>query len=414
MLTRRTFAALIAGAAAAPKTAWSQPVTSKTVFYASVGPELTLYDVDVADAALRKRATVTLPANIQYAWPHPSKRYFYVVSSSGGPGVAGDKHLANAFRVDPASGALEPHGDPQALPSRPIHTSVDASGEYLLTAYNAPSNVTVHRISRDGTIGDQVAQPGKPDAGIYAHQIRTTPGNRTAILVARGNNATDGKPEDPGALKVYGFKDGVLTNLASIAPGNGLGFGPRHLDFHPSESWMFVSIERQNKLYVYRLAADGTLGREALFVKETLADPVNVKPAQGAGPIHVHPNGRFVYLTNRNQGEVEFEGKKVFNGGENNVAVFAIDRETGEPKLIQTIDGQGIHLRTFGIDPSGRLLVAASIRPLPMREGNKIGTLTAGIMLYRIGDDGRLAFVRKYDVDTGKGQQFWSGMVALA
>jgi 6-phosphogluconolactonase len=176
MLTRRTFAALIAGTAAAPKTAWSQPVTSKTVFYASVGPELTRYDVDVADAALRKRATVTLPANIQYAWPHPSKRYFYVVSSSGGPGVAGDKHLANAFRVDPASGALEPHGEPQALPSRPIHTSVDASGEYLLTAYNAPSNVTVHRIGRDGTIGDQIAQPGKPDAGIYAHQIRTTPG----------------------------------------------------------------------------------------------------------------------------------------------------------------------------------------------------------------------------------------------
>jgi 6-phosphogluconolactonase (cycloisomerase 2 family) len=404
----------MAGAAAAPKTAWSQSVTKKTVFYASIGPELTLYDVDVADAALRKRATVMLPANIQYAWPHPSKRYFYVVSSSGGPGVAGDKHLANAFRVDPSSGALEPHGEPQALPSRPIHTSVDASGEFLLTAYNGPSNVTVHRIGQDGKIGDQVAQPGKPDAGIYAHQIRTTPGNRTVILVARGNNAADGKPEDPGALKVYGFKDGVLTNLASIAPGTGLGFGPRHLDFHPSEPWVFVSIERQNKLYVYRLAADGTLGRDPSFVKDTLADPVNIKPAQGAGPIHVHPNGRFVYLTNRNQGEVEFEGKKVFNGGENNVAVFAIDRESGEPKLIQTIDGQGIHLRTFGIDPSGRLLVAASIRPLPMREGNKIKTLTAGIMVYRIGDDGRLAFVRKYDVDTGKGQQFWSGMVALA
>ena len=414
MISRRTFAALLAGTAAAPRTVWSEPVTTKAVFYASTGPELTLYDVDVADAALHKRATVTLPANIQYAWPHPSKRYFYVVSSSGGPGVAGNKHLANAFRVDPASGALEPHGEPQALPSRPIHTSVDASGEYLLTAYNAPSNVTVHRISRDGTIGDQVAQPGKPDAGIYAHQIRTTPGNRTAILVSRGNNAADGKPEDPGALKVYAFKDGALTNLASIAPGNGLGFGPRHLDFHPSEPWVFVSIERQNKLYVYRLAADGTLGRDPLFTKETLADPVNVKPAQGAGPIHVHPNGRFVYLTNRNQGEIEFEGKKVFNGGENNVAVFAIDGKTGEPNLIQTIDGHGIHLRTFGIDPSGRLLLAASIKPLLMREGNAVKTLSAGITVYRINADGTLAFVRKYDVDTGKGQQFWSGVVALA
>ena len=414
MINRRTFGALLAGAAAAPKYAWSQQVTGKTVFYASVGPELALYDIDIADAALQKRGTITLPANVQYAWPHPSKRYFYVVSSSGGPGLAGDKHLANAFRVDPQSGALQPHGEPQALPSRPIHTSVDAAGEYLLTAYNDPSNVTVHRIKGDGTLGDMVSQPSKPDAGIYAHQILAAPRNQTAILVTRGNNATASKPEDPGALKVYGFKNGVLSNIASVAPGTGLGFGPRHLDFHPKEPWVYVSIERQNQLYVYKLEADGTLGREPLFTKNTLADPKNVKPVQGAGPIHVHPNGRFVYVTNRNQGEVELEGKKVFNGGENNVAVFSIDQQTGEPTLIQTIEGHGIHLRTFGIDPGARVLVAASIRPMPMREGSEIKTLTAGLMVYRVGGDGKLAFVRKYDVDTGKGQQFWSGMVTLA
>ena len=356
MINRRTFAALLAGTVAAPKRAWSEPVTAKTVFYTSVGPELTLFDIDIADAALQKRSTVTLPANIQYAWPHPSKRYLYVVSSNGGPGLAGDKHLASAFRIDPASGALQPHGEPQALPSRPIHTSVDKSGEYLLTAYNDPSNVTVHRIKPDGTLGDAVSQPGKPDAGIYGHQVRTTPGNQTAILVSRGNNAAGGKAEDPGALKLYAFKDGALTNLASVAPGNGLGFGPRHLDFHPTQPFVYVSIERQNKLYVYQLQPDGALSREPIFIKDTLADPANEKPAQGAGPIHVHPNGRFVYVTNRNQGEIDVDGKKVFNGGENNVAVFAIDEKTGEPKLIQTIEGHGIHLRTFGIDPTGKLL----------------------------------------------------------
>src|SRR5262245_52733838 len=86
MINRRTFTALLAGTVAAPKRAWSQQVTAKTVFYASTGPELALFDVDVADAALQKRSTVALPANVQYAWPHPSKRWLYVVSSSGGPG----------------------------------------------------------------------------------------------------------------------------------------------------------------------------------------------------------------------------------------------------------------------------------------------------------------------------------------
>jgi len=389
-------------------------VTAKTVFYASTGPQLTLFDLDVAEAALEKRSTVILPANVQYAWPHPSKRYLYVVSSDGGPGVPGTMHRANAFRIDPLSGSLQPHGEPQSLPSRPIHASVDASGEYLLTAYNAPSRVSVHRLNADGSIGEAVRQADKLDVGIYAHQIRTTSANDAAILVTRGNNAAQGKPEDPGALKLFAFKHGALTNLASIAPASGLGFGPRHLDFHPSAPWVYVSVERQNKLYTYKLQSDGVLGRDPLFVKDTLADPVNVKPGQGAGAIHVHPNGRFVYLTNRNQDEVDFQGRKVFNDGETNVAVFAIDEKTGEPDLIQTVEGHGIQLRTFGIDATGQLLLAASIKPLLVREGNAVKPLTAGITVYRIDADGTLAFVRKYDADTGKGQQFWSGMVALA
>ena len=389
-------------------------MTINTVFYASTGPQLTLFGLDVAEAALEKRSAVVLPANIQYAWPHPSKRYLYVVSSDGGPGAAGTTHRANAFRIDPASGSLQSDGEPQSLPSRPIHVSIDASGEYLLTAYNAPSSVCVHRLNADHSIGEAVHQADKLDVGIYAHQIRTTPDNGAAILVTRGNNAADGKPEDPGALKLFAFKRGALSNLASIAPASGLGFGPRHFDFHPSAPWVYVSVERQNKLYTYQLQSDGVLGGEPLFVKETLTDPVNVKPGQGAGAIHVHPNGRFVYLTNRNQDEVDFQGRKVFNDGENNVAVFAIDEKTGEPNLIQTVEGHGIQLRTFGIDPSGRLLLAASIKPLLVREGNAVKTLSAGITVYRINADGTLAFVRKYDVDTGKGQQFWSGVVALA
>jgi hypothetical protein len=127
----------------------------------------------------------------------------------------------------------------------------------------------------------------------------------------------------------------------------------------------------------------------------------------------VHPNGRLVYLTNRASAVTDHAGTKVFAGGENSVVVFAIDQQTGEPKLIQSIDGRGIQLRTFAIDPSGRVLVAASIMPLAVRQANGIGTLTAGLTMFRTGDDGKLEFVRKYDVETGNAQQFWSGMVTL-
>jgi 6-phosphogluconolactonase len=378
---------------------------SKTVYYASTGPELTLYDVDVDNAALLKRSAVTLPANIQYVWPHPSRRYLYAVSSNGGPQVAGDTHRANALTIDQATGALQMHGTPAALPSRPIHCSVDASGAYLLTTYNNPSNITVHRLNADGTIGAPVAQPEKIDAGIYAHQILATPANDAVLLVTRGNDAKPDRPEDPGAIKTFGFDKGALTGLASIAPGTGLGFGPRHLDFHPTKPWVFVSIERQNKLYVYARDASTGLARAPMFVKDTLADP-KPRVRQAAGAIHVHPSGKFVYLTNRASDLVELNGTKAFPGGENNVAVFAIDQASSEPTLIQNADGQAIELRTFGIEPSGRMLVAASIKPVAVRDAGGIKTVPAKLCVFHIGSDGKLELKRQYDVDTG-------GMVTL-
>jgi 6-phosphogluconolactonase len=166
MIDRRTLTTLLAGAAAVPgltaKLAWAQAAKSRAVYYAAVGSDLALYGMNVDDATLEKRSTITLPGNVQYAWPHPSRQFFYVVSSGGGPGVARDKNFANAFRIDPATGALTPHGQPVILPSRPIHTSVD-TGAYLLTAYNEPSSLTVHRINRDGTLGERVNQPNTLD-----------------------------------------------------------------------------------------------------------------------------------------------------------------------------------------------------------------------------------------------------------
>ena len=414
-MNRRTFAAVFAGSIASRRRIWEQAagVRTRTVFYSAVGGDLTLYSMDLDEFSLVRRNTLTLPTNIQYAWPHPSKQYLYVVSSGGGPGVASDQNLAHTFRIDSATGALTPHGQPQKLPSRPIHSSVDMKGEYLLTAYNDPSSLTVHRINRDGTIGDRVNQSNPLDTGKYAHQIRATPDNQQVIMITRGNNAPGDNPVNPGSIKTYGFKNGVLTNLAAIQPGNGMQFGPRHLDFHPNQQWVYVSIESQNKLYVYKREPSTGLSREPMFVKETLSHP-KAPFRQGAGTIHIHPNGRFVYQANRASSTVDFEGRKVFAGGENSIAVFSINQGTGEPTLIQNFDGRGIQLRTFAIDPSARMMVAASIQPLLVREGGAIKTLSAGLTVFRIGGDGKLTFARKYDVDVGSKTQFWSGMVTLA
>jgi len=414
MFDRRTFLSLAAAGVTASRLASAQQASGKVALYANVGAELTHYDVDPAAAELIKKETVTLPASVQYAWPHASRRYLYVASSSSAPsyGPAGTEHHVTAFSIDPATGALSPHGAPIRLPTRPIHISTDIPSENILVAFNNPSAVRVYRVNADFTPGEEVIQPGPIDAGIFAHQVRTTPDNRLAILVTRGNEGTATKAEDPGALKVFDYKAGVLANEVSVAPDGGKNFGPRHLDFHPTKPWMYVSIETQNKMYMYRME-NGRIVPEIAYRAETLAEPNNIRARQAASTVHVHPNGRFLYGANRAEATVEFQGQQVFKGGENSIVVYAIDQNTGEPKPIQHIETRKIHPRTFHIDPSGRVLVAQHNLPVNVRDGDAVKTVPAGMSVFRIGDDGRLTFARTYDIDVGNKTMFWMGMVPL-
>jgi 6-phosphogluconolactonase len=388
----------------------AQGQTSASVaLYASVGPELVHYQVDVDGASLVKKESVTVPESVQYAWPHPSRRYIYVAWSNGS---GADHHGVSAFRIDPKSGALHPHGDPVSLAARPVHITTDIPGTHLLVAYNDPSGLSVYDLAPDGAILAPIKQPEPLDFGIYGHQIRVDPSNDVVILVTRGNGPARGKPEDPGALKVFSYKNGILTNRTSIAPNRGYGFQPRHLDF--DGPWVYVSLERQNKLQVYKKLPDGTLGSEPLFTKDSLTEPGKVRPGQAAGTVHVHPNGRFVYQANRASGTTEYEGKRIFAGGENTIAIYSINKKTGEPTLIQNADTHGMEPRTFALDASGRVLVAANQNAGLVRDGQGLSTVPASLTVFRVRTDGKLDFVRKYDVETDRGRTlFWMGLVSL-
>jgi 6-phosphogluconolactonase len=93
--------------------------------------------------------------------------------------------------------------------------------------------------------------------------------------------------------------------------------------------------------------------------------------------------------------------------------VYAIDQSSGEPTMIQSADSRGYHVRTFAFDTSGRLMVTATIAPINVRDGSSIVSVLACLSVFRVGDDGTLDFVRKYDVETSGKFQWWMGMVGL-
>jgi 6-phosphogluconolactonase len=203
-----------------------------------------------------------------------------------------------------------------------------------------------------------------------------------------------------------------VRRLGSIAPNGGVNFQPRHLDFHPSQPWVFVSLERQSKLQVYQMTKDGSLGALPLFTKDSLADPARKALRQNAGTIHMHPSGRFVYQANRSAIS-DASGKPVEAGGENSIAVYSINQQTGEPTLIQSADTRGAEPRTFALDPSARILVAANQTAIFAGSGANPKMIPASLAVFRMRNDGKLDFVRKYEVDTSRGSLFWMGIVPL-
>ena len=385
------------------------------MLYAGAGSELTQYDVDMNGGALTRRASVRVQASIQEAWFHPSGRYLYVAWSnrSGGAGKAADgPHGIAAFKIDPVSGALTPHGSSATLRYRPVYITGNIAGTHLVVAYPEPSSVSVHALQPDGTIGQEVAPQGTLDVGVYAHQVRVSPTGKTVILVTRGNAPTADKREDPGALKIFRFRDGVLSNLASVAPGGGYHFQARHLDFHPTRPWLFLALEKQSKLDVFRELPNGALDAAPLFTNDTIAHPENARGGQAAGTVHVHPNGSVVYVSNRGcDTPADCDTVHGISDGENSIGVFSVDQKTGEPKLIQTAPTQGLSPRTFTIESSGRLMVVGNQLPLSSRGREGV---TPNLAVFRIHPDGTLEFSHKYDVTTSDNKGlFWVGMVLL-
>jgi 6-phosphogluconolactonase (cycloisomerase 2 family) len=379
----------------------------RLALYAGVGEELITFGVDVEHATLTRQSSLLLPGFVQEAWVSPAGTFFYVAWSNGGSSYTGsgveprgDRHGITAFRVD-AGGALRPQGPPAPLRSRPIHITGDRPGRYLLAAYNDPSGVSVHAINADGSVGAEVPQRAVLDAGIYAHQVRVLPSNHAVVLVTRGNEPTASSREDPGALKVFRYDAGTLSDEISIAPQNGLGFRSRHLDFHPTRPWVFLTLEAQNTLQVYRRSDEG-LDPTALFSVSTLSGGGGVRPGQTTSTVHVHPSGQFVYVGNRGAP----------TGGLNEIAVFRINEATGEPSLIQNVDTHGFTPRTFSLDPSGRLLVVGNQNSVSVSETVSTKMVPANLAVFRIASNGTLTFVQRYDVAVGRKPLWWMGIVA--
>ncbi|MDP3253539.1 MAG: beta-propeller fold lactonase family protein [Hydrogenophaga sp.] len=375
--------------------------------HAAIGPDLMLMRVDRDDLSLHEVSRLNLPAPVQYVWPHPSRNLLYVACSNRPISRADDLHVLATVAVDEHDGAMRllvvvP------LPTRPIHLTLDAQARHALVVYNAPARITAHALDANGLAGEVLPQTLQPHVGVFPHQVLMLPSGQAAVVVARGNHAVPGRDEQPGSFEFLSLEGGRLTHRASVAPGGGKGFGPRHLAFHPAGRWAAVSVERHNELHIYAVDRDRFASEPTWRLSTLGANAAAHSHDQLSGTVRFHPGGCFLYVVNRHDTAVYGDGSVPCDPEGNNIAVFSFDASDGQPRLLQHAPTDSVHVRTISLDASGDLLVAASILPALVSDGDTVRRVPARLSFLRVGKDGWLSLARVQDMDNERLNLFWS------
>ena len=278
---------------------------------------------------------------------HPSGRFLYSVSEMNERIEGRPAGAIAAFSIDPTSGELTALNMQPSGGSGPCHVIVDATGQYVLAANYASGGVVVIPIQADGSLGpstDYVQHEGSSinpqrQQEPHAHSINLDGSNKYALVPDLGI--------DKVVIYEFDVASGTLKpNSAQPWARTKSGAGPRHLDFHPNQRFVYVGNELDSTVIVFEFdASKGTL--KEIQTLSTLPDGYDESGAEKSwvADVHVHPNGKTVYVSNR---------------GHDSIAIFDIDQDSGELTSTGYTSTQGKYPRNFAVDPEGNFLVAAN------------------------------------------------------
>lgn len=291
-----------------------------------------------ATGKLEEPILAAVAASPSFLAVHPDGKHLYAVGETQGKGKGGP---VSAYKINAADGSLTLINQQDSGGSGPCHIGLDQTGRMAMVANYGGGSVASYQINADGSLKGPVTfiqhegssvDKGRQE-GPHAHSMNRSPDNRYAFACDLGLDKVITYKIDPAA--------GTLTDAGSTAtpPGG----GPRHLAFHPSGKFVFVNNEMLMSVSTYSYAADSG--------KLTLLDTVSTLPPEDQGKKGLstaetvaHPNGKFVYVSNRTH---------------DTVAVFSCDPATGRLTLIQNAPAEGKIPRNINLDPTGKWMIVA-------------------------------------------------------
>lgn len=274
-------------------------------------------------------------ANPSYLTISNDEKFVYSVGENGK-----NDSFAHSFSFDKESGQLTLLNSQYTQGSSPAYITLDVNGNNALTANYGGGSISQFNINSDGTLsalsnlfqfegkGTDSTRQQKP----HLHSVRYSPDGSFMFAADLG---TDRIYRYKSINSVFEGQPALLKSDTAIIT-TPAGTGPRHFDFHPSGLYFYLLGELSGEVIVY----DYNMGD--LKQKQTiLADTVG---ARASADIHVSPNGKFLYASNR----LEADG----------IAIFKIDSQDGTlTKVGYQLTAK--HPRNFAITPNGKFLLVA-------------------------------------------------------
>lgn len=275
-----------------------------------------------------------------YLAVHPQKPLVYVTNElrtfQDEPGAA-----VSSYRFNETLRSWELLGRQPTGNSLACHVSLDPQARYAVVSNYGEGSVAVFPIETQGQLGprtDLVHHAGK----LGPHPTRqVTPHAHCALFVgSTGRVLVSDLGLDCIISYELDFNNGKLREVArsALPPGT----GPRHLCVHPKGGWLYSVNELTCEVTLYRNTGNGVSVAESWSLSVNEGDD-----AVRAADIQLHPNGRFLYASNR---------------GRNTLTAFAIAPESGRLTCIETLASGGAMPRSFAIHPNGRYLYVANLQ----------------------------------------------------
>lgn len=316
--------------------------------YASLDAErsIVIYRIDSTLGSLALVKKMVLDGDPGSLAVDPTRQFLYAAIRSA--------NSISSFRINGRTGDLTLINTIHAA-GNPVFVGTDKTGRFLLTAYFADSKVAIYSVRKEGGLLDSAVQV--LTTATNAHAIVSDPTNQFVFVPCRtGETIHQFRFNPVNGMLTPNTVDRMLTPAKT---------GPRHIVFHPLLKTAYVANELGSTVTAYHLGQEGTLSD-----LQTLSSlPADFVGANTGADVHVTPDGRFLYASNR---------------GHESIAAFAVDAATGRLTSIGFFPTEKTP-RSFSLDPGGRFLYAGD-------QGS------ARIAAYRIDQrNGRLDFLTSYD-----------------